>query len=127
MSHKISLQKQEKYKDQKNLIITVGVYPKDKNSLHIFTYENWKKYQERISYLPLTNAKARAFKRVTFDFCYEAEVIDGCIALPQKHWDYLIQNKPDGEVKVYDYLKDFFEKYGYDAPGGEDCLFVVME
>ncbi len=108
-----------------NAIVTIGIVPMASEALCVFTDINdWKRYTQRIHELPLTNAKARAFKRLTLGMATELEVIDNHIMLSEELFEYVTRDK-EGSIVVYDYM-EYYEKIGVDPPTHAYKPFIVV-
>ena len=111
----------------KDVIITIGIVPRTPGTLLIFTDpKDWECYAERMHWLPLTNAKARAAKRLTLNMAAELEVIDGqYILLPEELLEYVARDK-EGDIVVHDYVEYYEKKLGLEPPTKEYQRFIVV-
>lgn len=129
MGYEIKL---EKYADQSQLILTIGKVPGISRSLFLFKESCFDEYcEDFLRFLPLTNKRARDFKRLSLDpqygFYCQLPVVDGCITLPQRHLEWIKEGNPDGEEKVYDFHTYYKEKLDAEYESAPERLIILVE
>ena len=101
-----------------NIVVTKGL----DNCLFVYTSEDWRKFEEKLRTLPLTNKDARKFTRFFLAGAAEMEIDKQVVALVKQQHEKAAKILAENKDKLDELAKYLYEK---ETITGEEFMHIL--